>query len=99
MKTEQTTTFQTAVDSWKAGKLQIPNVSHGDRTINFFLYQLAIHKANLSLMAKGLKIPNIKLGDIKQYYGLKGRTAADCLKDYVTKYQNLINYVLKSEKP
>jgi hypothetical protein len=28
---------------------------------------------------------NIKLKDIKNYYGLVGKTAKDCLKDYETK--------------
>jgi hypothetical protein len=43
----------------------------------------AKNKYNLSLMAVGIQSRGIKLKDIKNYYGLKGRTAADCLSQFV----------------
>jgi hypothetical protein len=33
-------------------------------------------------MAKGMKFRNITFTQIKKYYGLKGRTAADCLPQF-----------------
>jgi hypothetical protein len=77
------TPFQQAVAQVKAGTLQAPTVSTADGTINYFKYQLAVHKYNLSLMSKGIMSRNIKLKDLKWYYGLKGRTAADCLPQFI----------------
>jgi hypothetical protein len=34
-------------------------------------------------MAKGIGSRGIKLKDLKVYYGLKGRTAADCLPQFL----------------
>jgi hypothetical protein len=31
-----------------------------------------------------MKFRNVKLSDLKKYYGLKGRTALDCLKQFET---------------
>ncbi len=85
------TPFQQAVQQVEAGKLQAPEVSMSGSKINYFNYQLAVHKYNLSLMAKGLKFRGIKLSDLKHYYGLKGRTAADVLPQFLKlmdDYQN-----------
>jgi hypothetical protein len=54
-----------------------PTVSMGDKPIGYFGYQLSVHHFNLKLMAKGMKFRGIK-----NYYGLKGRTAADCLPQF-----------------
>jgi hypothetical protein len=77
------TPFQQALIQASEGKLQTPTVSTSDGNINYFGYQLAVHKYNLSLMAVGIQSRGIKLKDIKNYYGLKGRTAADCLSQFV----------------
>ena len=73
------TPFETAVQAALEGTLQTPTVTTGKGEISYFGYQLAVHKYNLRLMSKGIKCRGIKLSDIKQYYGLKGRTAAECL--------------------
>jgi hypothetical protein len=46
-------------------------------------------------MAKGMQCRGVKLKDLKNYYGLKGRSASDCLaqfellmEGYRLKYQN-----------
>ena len=77
------TPFQQAVLKVQEGTLQVPTVGTSSGTINYFNYQLATHKFYLSLMAKGITNRQVKLRDLKQYYGLKGRTAADCLPQFV----------------
>ena len=77
------TPFETAVMQAQAGELQTPTVSTSTGNIDYFGYQLAVHKFNLSLMAKGIGSRGIKLKDLKEYYGLKGRTAADCLPQFL----------------
>jgi len=34
-------------------------------------------------MSKGIQNRQVKLRDLKNYYGLKGRTAADCLPQFI----------------
>ena len=89
------TQFEQAVLQAEAGKLQTPEVSYGSKKVDYFGYQLAVHKFNLSLMAKGMQCRGVKLKDLKNYYGLKGRSASDCLaqfellmEGYRLKYQN-----------
>ncbi len=76
------TPFQQAVQQVKEGKLQTPNVSMGAKSLDYFGYQLSVHKFNLSLMAKGMGFRNVKFTDLKKYYGLKGRSAKDCLEQF-----------------
>lgn len=82
------TKFEMALSQAKMGTLQTPKVFYGNQEIRYFGYQLAVHKFNLSLMAKGLKVKGVKLSDIKSYYGLKGRTASDCLPQFEQIYEN-----------
>jgi hypothetical protein len=77
------TPFEQAVQQVQDGTLKAPTVGMNGGTINYFQYQLAVHKFNLSLMAKGMTCRGIKLKDLKQYYGLKGKTAADCLPQFL----------------
>jgi hypothetical protein len=77
------TPFQQAVLDAQAGTLKTPTVSTSNGTIDYFKYQLAVHKYNLSLMSKGIMSRGIKLKDLKWYYGLKGRTASDCLPQFL----------------
>jgi hypothetical protein len=73
------TPFEQAVLQAAEGKLQTPSVSTSSGQINYFQYQLAVHKFYLSLMARGIQNRQVKLKELKHYYGLKGRTASDCL--------------------
>jgi hypothetical protein len=77
------TPFEQAVTQAQAGELQTPTISTSNGNINYFSYQLAVHKYNLSLMSKGIMSRGIKLKDLKWYYGLKGRTADDCLPQFI----------------
>ena len=73
------TPFQQALLDHSDGKLQVPTVGTTSGDINYFGYQLAVHKYNLSIMAAGMQCRGITFSQIKKYYGLKGRTAKDCL--------------------
>jgi hypothetical protein len=73
------TPFQQALLDHSDGKLQAPTVSTAAGDISYFGYQLAVHKYNLSIMAAGMQCRGITFTQIKKYYGLKGRTAKNCL--------------------
>jgi len=77
------TPFEQAVQQVQDGTLKAPTVGMNGGTISYFNYQLATHKFYLSLMAKGIQNRQVKLRDLKQYYGLKGKTAADCLPQFI----------------
>lgn len=76
------TNFELAQEQLAAGTLKAPSVSYGAKPIDYFGYQLATHHFNLKLMAKGMTFRGIKFTDIKKYYGLKGRSAKDCLAQF-----------------
>lgn len=76
------TQFEWALKLVKEKQLQTPKVMAEGRDIDYFGYQLSVHHFNLKLMAKGMTCRGIKLSDIKRYYGLKGRTASDCLPQF-----------------
>ena len=88
------TKFEMAVTQAEMGKLELPSVTNGSNPIDYFWYQLSVHHFNLKLMAKGLKFRGVKLKDMKDYYGLKGRTAADCLLQFE---QIIERYKVQSE--
>jgi hypothetical protein len=76
------TQFEIAQQQAKEGTLQTPSVSANGGNVDYFGYQLAVHKFNLSIMSKGMTCRGIKLKDLKGYYGLKGRSASDCLAQF-----------------
>ena len=76
------TQFEQALQQAKAGQLQTPTVSTTQGNVDYFGYQLAVHHFNLKIMSRGMTCRGIKLKDLKAYYGLKGRTAGDCLAQF-----------------
>lgn len=76
------TKFEQAQVQVKQGELKTPKVSTAHGSVDYFSYQLAVHHFNLKLMSRGMTCKGIKFKDIKDYYGLKGRTAKDCLVQY-----------------
>lgn len=82
------TQFEQALQAAELGTLSTPTVSTSKGNIDYFGYQLAVHKFNLSIMAKGMSCRGVKLRDLKAYYGLKGRTAADCLPQFIALMEN-----------
>ena len=88
------TQFEQAQEQVKNGELRTPNVSVGAKPIDYFGYQLSVHKFNLSLMSKGMLCRGITFTQIKKYYGLTGRSAKDCLPQFleiVEKYKQELN--------
>jgi hypothetical protein len=82
------TQFEQAQKDVKEQNLKTPNVSIGEKQVDYFSYQLSVHKFNLSIMASGMSCRGIKFTDIKKYYGLKGRTAKDCLPQFLEIIEN-----------
>jgi len=83
------TQFELAKKAVYEGNIKAPSVSVGtnDRgiiNVPYFRYQLACHKMAISLLSKGMKMsrnaPPLK--HYKEYYGLKGKTAALCLVEF-----------------
>ena len=89
------TQFEQALQAAEMGTLSTPTVSTSKGNIDYFGYQLTVHHFNLKIMSKGMLCRGVKLKDLKAYYGLKGRSAGDCLaqfemlvEGYKTRYQN-----------
>ena len=80
---KKVTPFEQALIDTQEGKLTPPKVIYHGRNIDPFKYQLAVHKFQLSIMSKGMQVRGVRLKDLKNYYGLKGRSAADVLADYM----------------
>ena len=78
------TPFQQALQAAVNGTLKTPSVSTSEGNIDYFGYQLAVHKYNLRIIALGMKCRGITFTQIKKYYGLKGRTAKECLPMFET---------------
>jgi hypothetical protein len=90
------TQFEEAQQQVREGKLQTPSVSNGGKTIDYFGYQLAVHHFNLKIMSRGMLCRGIKFSDLKRYYGLKGRSAKDCLPQFE---EILAKYKAELDKP
>jgi hypothetical protein len=73
------TQFQQALIAASEGKLNTPTVGTSSGNVDYFGYQLAVHKYNLGIMSLGMKCRGITFIQIKKYYGLTGRTAKECL--------------------
>ena len=82
------TKFEQALQQVKEGKLATPSVSYGGKDIDYIGYQLAVHIFNMKILASGMSMRNVKLKDLKDYYGLKGKSAKDCLPQLETIYEN-----------
>lgn len=76
------TPFEQAQEQVKNKVLQTPSISTSGKKVDYFGYQLAVHHFNLKLMARNMKFSSITFTQIKKYYGLKGRGAADCLPQF-----------------
>lgn len=76
------TPFELAQEQVKNNTLKTPLVITGNGEIDYFGYQLATHHFNMKLMATGMKFRGITFMQLKNYYGLKGRSAKDCLAQF-----------------
>ena len=76
------TPFELAVEQVMSGEIQAPRVDANGVRIPYFRYQLSVHHFNLKVMADGMGFKRIKFTDLKRYYGLKGRSAKECLPQF-----------------
>jgi hypothetical protein len=76
------TPFEQAQQQVKNEELKTPRASNYQGSINYFGYQLSVHHFNLKIMASGMQFKGVKFTDLKKYYGLKGRSAKECLPQY-----------------
>lgn len=83
--------FEKAVANYRNGQLRAPDVIVGKNQVDYFVYQLGTHHFFLKLMAKGMQTRQFKLKDLREYYGLKSRTAKGALPEFEAikeKYMN-----------
>jgi hypothetical protein len=73
------TQFQQTMLATENGTMQVPTVSNESGTIPFAGYQLATHVYALKIMALGMKMRGVTFTQIKKYYGLKGKSAKECI--------------------
>ena len=76
------TQFEQAVEAVRNGSLQAPKVSTGKGDVDYFWFQLCSHHFYMKIFAAGMTARNAKLKDYKAYYGLKSRSAKDCLVEF-----------------
>jgi len=90
------TKFEQALQQVRNGELKTPSVSMGKKDIDYIGYQLTAHRHTLKILSLGMKMKGVKLKDLKDYYGLKGKTAADCLPEFE---KILADYKAELNKP
>ena len=89
------TQFEQALQAAEKGTLSTPTVSTSYGNVDYFGYQLAVHLFNLRILASGMLCRGVKLKDLKAYYGLKGKSAKECVTqfeaivdNYKSRFQN-----------
>ena len=73
------TKFEQSMLATEEGQQQVPTVTFEGQSIPFHGYQLASHIYALKIMALGMKMRGVTFKQIKDYYGLRGRSAKECL--------------------
>ena len=78
------TPFEQAVAAGQNGTLKAPVITIGGTQVNPLRFQVVQHKAMLRMAAANIKVRGFRLKDIKAYYGYKGRSAAEVLKEHLS---------------
>ena len=73
------TQFQQSMLATEEGSQRVPTVIFEGKEIPFAGYQLAAHIYALKIMAIGMKMRGITFTQIKKFYGLKGKSAKECI--------------------
>jgi hypothetical protein len=76
------TQFEQAVQAANEGTLKTPIVNSGGYMVDYFLYQLSTHHHALKVLSIGVKMKGVKFSQIKEYYGLKARSAKDAVAEF-----------------
>jgi hypothetical protein len=75
------TPFEEAVQAVANGEINTPTVSVGSKNVDYFRFQFASHMFYMGIFASGMKARNISLKTLKTYYGLRSKSAMDCLAE------------------
>lgn len=90
------TQFEAHLEAVKSGEMKPPKVFNGNKEVDYFWYQFCSHHFYMKIFAGGMKFRNVTLKGFKEYYGLKGRSAKDCLVEF----EKIMNdYKEKMNKP
>ena len=65
----------------EGGSKQVPTVIYEGKEIPYAGYQLAVHIYALKIMALGMKMRGVTFSQIKKFYGLKGKSAKECVPE------------------
>ena len=66
------TPFELQVQGIANGTIVPPSVSVNGKDVDYIGYTLATHHYASKILASGLKMRNVKINDLKRYYGVKG---------------------------
>ena len=89
------TQFQQSMLATEEGSQRVPKVIYEGREIPFAGYQLATHIYALKIMALGMKMRGVTFSQIKKFYGLKGKSAKDCIPQ-LQQIQNSYREIVKN---
>jgi hypothetical protein len=76
------TKFELALEQYKAGTLKAPTTIVNNTEMDYFAFQLISHHFYAKLFAKGITARQMNLKQMKDYYGLKSKSAKDCLIEF-----------------
>jgi len=76
------TQFEKAMEAVENGTLQAPSVHMNGGTLGYVGVQLCSHEFYMKVFARGMTARQINLKTLKEYYGLKKRSAKDCLVEF-----------------
>lgn len=82
MKAENLTPFENSIIELNNGNLQTPKVYTNGKQINYPMYMILVHHFNLKIFASGMTMRGMNLKTLKNYYGLKKRSAKECLIEF-----------------
>lgn len=84
------TRFEQDLEFISNGTFKTPTISYsGGTELDYISYQLHTAKFQLRILSSGMTMRGVKLKNIKEYYGFKGRTAIDMLpqiEELINKY-------------
>jgi hypothetical protein len=64
--------FELQLQGIASGTIIPPSVSVNGKDADYIGYTLSTHHYASKILASGLKMRNIKINDLKKYYGIKG---------------------------
>lgn len=84
------TKFEQSIEDWQNGTLKVPRVYAEGGEINPVFYQLNVQAGFLWLMTKGITNKQVNVKYFRDFYGFKGRTAADMWPQFKELYKKYL---------